>query len=90
MAVLVEKNLQIQASKGISANIRKQVFANVQCCQYKDPISGNTCQSKWFLQIDHKQALWAGGTHSPENLQILCGAHNRMKYLKEKNTKFIS
>jgi hypothetical protein len=35
------------------------------------------------LQVDHIQPQWAAGSHHPDNLQILCGPHNRLKYQKE-------
>ncbi len=74
----------------VSAKVRRQILKTSSCCQYKDPVTGKTCQSNWFLQIDHRQPLWAGGTHTPENLQILCGAHNRMKYTTEAGIKLVA
>lgn len=52
-------------------------------CAYKDPQSGRTCGSKWLLQVDHIQPQWAGGGNQLENLQLLCGPHNKMKYKNE-------
>jgi hypothetical protein len=76
--------------RSISTVTRKRIFNSDSCCQYKDPLTGKTCQSKWFLQIDHRQPKWANGSNSFENLQILCSNHNRMKYLKETKTRLIS
>ncbi len=42
-------------------------------CQYPG------CESTHFLQVDHRVPVSAGGTAAPENLQILCSAHNQMK-----------
>ena len=58
------------------------------CCQFINPLTGRRCQSTWKLQVDHKKSRWAGGTHSLENLQQLCAAHNKMKYRKEIGLKY--
>jgi hypothetical protein len=61
-------------------SLDKQKFST---CQFKDPKTGRVCGAKTFLQIDHKQPRWAGGTDNPENLTVLCSAHNRYKYRQE-------
>jgi len=37
------------------------------------------CEESHLLQLDHIIPVRAGGKAEPENLQVLCGAHNRMK-----------
>jgi hypothetical protein len=39
--------------------------------------SGHKCNSTHNLQIDHIKPFALGGTHDPENLRVLCAAHNR-------------
>jgi hypothetical protein len=39
--------------------------------------SGRKCDSTHNLQIDHIKPIALGGTHDPENLRVLCAAHNR-------------
>jgi len=39
--------------------------------------NGRRCTSKHNLQIDHVQPWALGGNHDPENLRVLCAAHNR-------------
>ena len=39
---------------------------------------GTRCQCRKGLQVDHIQPFAAGGTHHPDNLRLLCGAHNRL------------
>ena len=51
--------------------------------QYKDKITGKTCESKWRLTIDHIIPVWAGGSNEPENLRILCRAHNHGLYRQQ-------
>ncbi len=74
----------------ISAVDRRRLLAQQKCCQFVDPRTGKKCQSRWFLQVDHRQPRWAEGSNQFENLQILCSAHNRYKYRQEASTKFIS
>lgn len=67
----------------LSKTIQKTVLNNQKCCQFKDPITGKICGSKRFLQIDHRQSVWAGGTNDIQNLQVLCSQHNHHKYRQE-------
>ncbi len=76
--------------KSIPQKTKREILNKFKCCQYKDPITGKACRSQWFLQVDHRQPQWAGGNHHSKNLQILCGAHNRNKYLQESRRKLIS
>lgn len=63
--------------------LRRQIMNRDQCCQFRDANTGKVCGSRKFLQIDHRQPLWAGGGNEQTNLQILCAAHNQNKYRKE-------
>jgi 5-methylcytosine-specific restriction endonuclease McrA len=74
----------IQTSKSTSVHERDKT------CRWKDPKTQTVCDSTFQLQIDHINPLWAGGTNDFENLQLLCGVHNRLKYELESTTKFIS
>ncbi len=46
-------------------------------CTYVGP-GGTRCRSRHALQVDHIRPYAAGGTHDPENLRLLCAAHNRL------------
>lgn len=39
--------------------------------------NGRRCTARNNLQIDHIKPYALGGTHEPENLRVLCAAHNR-------------
>jgi hypothetical protein len=52
-------------------------------CNYQDTVTGRRCGSLYFLQVDHKQAVWAGGGRDLANLQALCAQHNSRKYREE-------
>jgi len=73
----------IYERKPLSASVRKFVLNRDQCCQFKDPKTGKICGNIRFLQTDHVQSIWAGGTNDPENLQALCAQHNQFKYRME-------
>src|SRR5690606_11381388 len=49
-------------------------------CSYVGP-RGRQCVETAALQIDHRQMFCHGGGHEPENLRLMCSAHNR--YLSE-------
>lgn len=72
-----------ELAKTFSTRQRKILLRSTPVCQYRDPVTQKQCRSPWFLQIDHKHSLWAGGPNTLENAQVLCGAHNRLKYAKE-------
>ena len=40
---------------------------------------GHRCTSKYNLHIDHIVPYAQGGTHDPENLRVLCAAHNQLE-----------
>jgi hypothetical protein len=46
-------------------------------CTYLDPQSKRVCNSTHAIQIDHLDPYSMGGTHDPENLRLLCRAHNQ-------------
>jgi hypothetical protein len=67
--------------------MRRAVLQRDKCCQNKIPGSEQICGSKWNLQVDHVQPLWAGGADTLSNLQTLCAKHNREKYRREANLR---
>jgi hypothetical protein len=62
---------------------QRAVFVRDKCCRHKNPLTGEVCGSRWQLQVDHIQPIWAGGTNELENLRLLCGAHNREMYRRQ-------
>jgi hypothetical protein len=57
---------------------RQQVWKDsAQGCQFE--VNGKPCGSRHGLQMDHIQEFSQGGSNEPENLRLLCGAHNRMR-----------
>ena len=58
-------------------------------CTYVDSITGRRCEERKHLEVDHINPFAKGGDHSPENLQILCRAHNMMRARDEFGDRFI-
>jgi hypothetical protein len=61
----------------IKVSLKNHLFqkANYQC-QYPG------CNQNHFLQIDHIKSVSQNGSNHPDNLQVLCQAHNKLKYEK--------
>ncbi|MBY0316202.1 MAG: HNH endonuclease [Bdellovibrionales bacterium] len=66
----------------ISQTIRKKLLHPNAVCAYKDQ-NGKSCDNRRFLQLDHIQSWSRGGNNTVDNLQVLCGVHNRLKYRSE-------
>jgi len=67
-------------ARHIPQRIRREVWrrANLEC-SYVDPVTGRKCGSKHALEVDHIQEWSRGGTHDPQNLRLLCSAHNKFR-----------
>ena len=76
------------APKSVTPKLRKVMLQRDQCCQYKDPLTGKQCQSRWQLEVDHHQPRWANGSNDPQNLRIFCKAPNAFKYHQEAGIRF--
>ena len=67
------------ASRHIPRATRKEVFdRDGHRCTYVAP-DGTWCSATRDLQVDHVQPFALGGANDPENLRVLCGAHNRRR-----------
>ncbi len=75
----------------ISKSTERIVFNRDQFCQFTTKSTSETtskiCGSKWQLNIDHIQPVWAGGTNDVSNLRVLCGQHNRDIYRRQSNIR---
>jgi hypothetical protein len=78
----------VTGNKTLTPKTKKEVRKRDEGCQYRDPITGRQCESKWQTEVDHIQSQWAEGKHSLENLQLLCKQHNAFKYRKEAGLKY--
>jgi hypothetical protein len=82
-ATVVNSPVRKEQRKPISQPLKKQLLINNQQCTFRDPQTGKFCGSRHFLQVDHIQSVSRGGSNEPDNLQILCGQHNRYKFTRE-------
>ncbi len=48
-------------------------------CEYHSPLNGKRCESRYRVQYDHIVPIARGGVGTLENIQHLCGLHNRTK-----------
>jgi hypothetical protein len=68
-------------SRYISAVARRELGkSRPQGCAYRDRNTGRICGSTYFLQMDHVHEFRNGGSNAAENLQWLCGFHNRHRF----------
>ncbi len=66
-------------SRYIKSSDRHSVWKEAQGeCTYVDPVSNRKCTSRWKLQVEHRVPFAKNGTHDPQNLTLLCAAHNRL------------
>ncbi len=70
------------ATATVTSKKRDYVLQRDGCCQFK-AVDGKLCGSVWMLQADHIKPIWSGGDNSVENLQAMCGAHNRERYRQQ-------
>ena len=70
----------IKKRSALPVRVRKALLNPDARCQYKNH-KGEQCHSSRYLQIDHIQSISCGGSNDIENLQVLCGTHNRYKYV---------
>lgn len=60
------------------ASTRAMFAKHGEQCSYVDPTTGARCPSRAFIQRNHRHMRVHGGGHEPENLEPLCGPHNRL------------
>ena len=66
-------------SRYIPVKIKNTVFQRAHHqCEFTTP-NNKRCESKHFLEIDHKHPYSHGGGNEIQNLQLLCRQHNQRK-----------
>ena len=65
-----------ECSRYIRVAVRDQVLGRASHqCEYHTK-DGRRCSERTSLEIDHQIPFARGGTNNPENLRVLCRAHN--------------
>ncbi len=73
-----------------SAETRREVLQRDKCCcSYVGP-DGVRCESTWDLEIDHRVPFADGGSTQPDNLRLLCRAHNHLAAEKRFGSEFMN
>ena len=85
-----QRSIRAKSTRYIPIKIKQQIFKRDQCCQWTQEtinaigeITKTKCGSKFQLQIDHIKPKWQDGANDQGNLQLLCAAHNKLKYQLE-------
>ena len=66
-----------RSSRHIPAAVRRAVRArDAGRCRFVDE-QGRRCSERKRLEFHHRRPFGMGGDHSPENISLLCPAHNR-------------
>ncbi len=71
-------NERVRSTRHIPAAVRRQVIErDGGRCAYVSP-EGMPCGCEWDVEVDHVVPFSLGGSHAPENLRLLCRAHNML------------
>jgi hypothetical protein len=66
-----------RSSRHIPAAVRRAVRTHdAERCRFVDEL-GRRCSERKRLEFHHRRPYGMGGDHSPENVSLLCPAHNR-------------
>jgi len=79
-----------ERSRYVPAEIKHQVWIKAGArCTYTSPSSGERCEAKRYLQIEHVQPFALGGPTSLENLTLLCSGHNKLRAIQAFGTSIM-
>ncbi len=76
-------------NENLTLKTRKEILNKYSSCQYKDSKTGQSCASRFALEVDHKVPRWAGGDNHPDNLTVLCSGHNKWKYKRQAQVELL-
>jgi hypothetical protein len=67
----------------IPASVKRHVWLRDHGkCGFIHAETGKTCDSSYFLELDHIHPVALGGDNDPENLRLRCRAHNQRNSVK--------
>jgi 5-methylcytosine-specific restriction endonuclease McrA len=79
-------------TRSIPMHIKREVWKRDRgCCTYTDSKTERKCGSKVGLEFDHYKIPFAkGGSHSTDNLRLVCRQHNTQSAIHHYGAKMIS
>jgi 5-methylcytosine-specific restriction endonuclease McrA len=76
-------------TRAIPARVRREVFErDAGQCRFVD-CEGRRCESTWKVEFHHRVPYARGGSHSADNIQLRCRAHNQYEAELEYGELFI-
>ncbi len=76
------------AGRAIPAAVKREILQRAGGrCRYVDPRTGRRCASRHLMQIDHVLPYSLGGAAEPDNLRLLCAAHNRHRHAERPRSR---
>jgi hypothetical protein len=84
------KRVTIQTrSRNIPSEVKREMEkSRHNGCTHVDKVTGQRCGSKHFLQMDHIHEYSQGGSNEVENLNWLCGFHNRYRFETSRSVSY--
>jgi hypothetical protein len=74
----LEETKMVSSSRQIPAAVRRVVYARDKGqCTFVDTL-GRRCRARDRLEFHHQRPFGKGGDHSPENIRLLCRAHEQL------------
>jgi 5-methylcytosine-specific restriction endonuclease McrA len=82
------KNVSNKINRYLPTKKRREVWLKNNCqCSYVNSETKRRCTSRFKLEVDHIKPFAMGGSHEPENLRLLCKAHNLHHAIKSYGAK---
>ncbi len=74
--------IQPVKAPALHSKMKRTLFARAgHRCEHLDP-NGKRCDSRFFLQIEHRKPRALGGTNDFANLEVLCRDHNLIRGIR--------
>jgi 5-methylcytosine-specific restriction endonuclease McrA len=69
--------------KTVTPQLRRQILLrDGYQCTFMDAATGRRCQSKTYLEVDHRTPVALGGSSDPNSLRTLCRSHNQWEAIR--------
>jgi 5-methylcytosine-specific restriction endonuclease McrA len=80
-----------EKGRAIRAHTKRNLWQRARSqCEWINPLSGQRCEERRHLEIDHLTPFALGGGNEIENLQLVCQAHNKLRAVEAFGRKKMS